>query len=269
MRGDKSSVFAKEYQNDPVSGLMAKFHREDFRYWRVENLEYLLFDEQARITSRGSLSSCRAAIACDLAWEEKRESDYSVILSAFLTPQSDILIDYFTFKKGMRPHEIEEILFSLEERLRAVTGTTVPVGFEKAKLEKVIKHLLSQAMKQRNRWLVFKDLQWDADKIQRIVTRLEPRYSQHTIFHKQGMGELENQLLRVPSGTHDDLPDALQGVCQLLHYPKMKKKEEVVDDEFEWWRKQAIMAHTRSADRYVFGNKSVKGFEIPYKVAYR
>lgn len=269
MQREKPSVFAKEYQNDPVSGLMAKFHREDFRYWKVENLEYVLYDVQSTITARGSLSGCKAAIACDLAWEEKRESDYSVILSAFLTPQSDILVDYFVCKKGMRPHEIEEVLFSLEDRLRSITGSSVPIGFEKAKLEKVIQHLLRQAMQRRNKYLVFKDLQWDTDKIQRIVTRLEPRYAQHSIYHKQGMGELENQLLRVPSGTHDDLPDALQGVVQLLQYPKQGRKETPQDTEFEWWRKQAISARQQRKVEYIFGQKIKRGFEIPYKVAYR
>ena len=269
MQREKPSVFAKEYQNDPVSGLMAKFHREDIRYWKVENLEYILYDSQSSVTARGSLSSCKAAIACDLAWEEKRESDYSVILSAFLTPQSDILVDYFVFKKGMRPHEIEEILFSLEERLRSITGTSVPIGFEKAKLEKVIQHLLRQAMQRRNKWLMFKDLQWDADKIQRIVTRLEPRYAQHSIFHKQGMGELEQQLLRIPSGKHDDLPDALQGVVQLLQFPKQQKKEVTQDNEFEWWRNQAINSRLKKRTEYLFGQKIKRGFEIPYKVAYR
>ena len=67
MRADKPSVFAKEYQNDPVSGLMKKFNREDFRYWRVENLEYNTFDRESRLIARGELSHCRAAIACDLA----------------------------------------------------------------------------------------------------------------------------------------------------------------------------------------------------------
>lgn len=269
MRGNKPSVFAKEYQNDPVSGLMAKFHKEDFRYWRIENLDYILFDKQARITSRGSLSTCKAAIACDLAWETKRESDYSVILSAFLTPQSDILVDHYTFKKGLRPHEIEEILFSLEARLRSITGTRVPIGFEKAKLEKVIRFLLREAMKRRNKWLLFKDLQWDADKVQRIVTRLEPRYAQHSLYHKQGMGELEHQLLRIPSGTHDDLPDALQGVVQLLQYPRGKVKPKAEDTEFEWWRKKAIEARLKPRKRYVFGNKANRRVKIPCKVAYR
>jgi hypothetical protein len=188
---------------------------------------------------------------------------------AFLTPQSDILVENYICKKGMRPHEIEEVIFSMEERLRTLTGTSVPIGWEKAKLEKVIQFLLTQAMKRRNQFLLFKPLQWDTDKIQRIETRLEPRYAQHTIYHRRNMGELEYQLLRFPSGVHDDLPDALQGLVQLLQYPKTIRKIEVEkDDEFEWWRNQALKIRKPNKETFIFGVKGKK-IEIPAKSAYR
>ena len=112
---------------------------------------------------------------------------------------------------------------------------------------------------------MFKDLAWDLDKIQRVVTRLDPRYAQHSIYHKKGMGELEYQLSRFPSGKHDDLPDALQGLVQLLQYPKTKKKVVEEDTEFEWWRKQAI--NRNKPRKYVFGKP--KKWGIPAQEAYR
>jgi len=266
---DKPSVFAKEYQNDPVAGAMRKFHKEDFRYWTIENMQYVLFDDQSHIVSKGDLRTCKAAIACDLAWEEKRESDYSVVVPGFLTPQADLLIDTYICKKGMRPHEIEEILFSMEARLRALTGTSVPIGWEKAKLEKVMQFLLKEAMRRRNHYLMFKPLLWDTDKIQRVLTRLEPRYSQHTVYHRQQMGELEHQLMRFPSGAHDDLPDAMQGLVQLLQYPKsMRKAIEDTDTEWDWWHDQATKALKPERNRFVFG-RSNEPYEIPAKASYR
>ena len=82
------------------------------------------------------------------------------------------------------------------------------------------------------------------------------------------MGDLEHQLLRVPSGTHDDLPDALQGLVQLLQFPRSKPKPKVEDDAFEWWRKQAIEYRTPRKKRYVFGNKN-KNWGIPARIAYK
>jgi hypothetical protein len=270
LQKEKPSVFAKEYQNDPASGLNAKFQKSDIRYWRIDNLQYVLFDAEGGIVSRGSLSNCKAAIACDLAWEEKRDSDYSVVMPAYLTPNAELLVEDYVFKKGLRPDEIEEILFSMEARLRSITGSAVPIGFEKAKLEKVVKWFLQGAMRRRNRFLLLKDLQWDGDKILRMVTRLSPRYTQHVIFHKQGMGDLEYQLLRIPSGTHDDLPDALQGIVQLLEYPKHAKKPVESTTEFDWWRKKAIKAkEPPRKTKYMFGKKAHPFTMIPSQEAFR
>ena len=168
----------------------------------------------------------------------------------------------------MRPHEIYETLFSMEARLRALTCSSVPIGFEKAKLEKVVKHLLREEMQRRNKWLMFKDLQWDTDKVQRVLTRLEPRYSQHSIFHLRGMGELEHQLTRFPSAAHDDLPDALQGVVQLLQYPKHIKKTVNKSDPFEWWRNTAVKNRRPDKKPFVFGQRRNR-FEIPAIKSYR
>jgi len=269
MEQDKPSVFAKEYQNDPVSGLQARFHKEDFRYWVFENMQAVLFDEQGRIVGKHSIHDCKAAVSCDLAWEEKRENDFSVVMPGFLTPSSDILIDTYLCKKGLRPHEMEEILFNMVDRLKSLTKGYVPTGFEKAKLEKVMQYLLKEAMRRRNEYLSFAPLLWDGDKVQRAETRLEPRYNQHTIYHKRGMGDLEFQLLRFPSGAHDDLVDAAQGLVQLLQLPKAGKKQVVEDDAFEWWRQQSIKQKNPSKETFVFGGRRSSLTRIPATVSFR
>ena len=268
MQKNTPSKFAKEYQNDPVSGAMQRFYKKDFRYWYIENNQYVLLDPATKIVGRGDLSACKAAIACDLAWETKREADFTVIVPGFLTPNQDILVETYICKKGMRPHEIEEVIFNNEARLRTLTGSSVPIGFEKAKLEKVIQHLLKKEMKKRGQYLIFKPLMWDADKLTRIETRLEPRYAQHTIYHRQGMGELELQLVRFPAGTHDDLPDAVQGLVQLLQYPKTQRRQPAPEDEFMWYRERAIEQRHPKFPRYKFNKKKNKS-PIPARIAYR
>jgi hypothetical protein len=262
------SRFAKEKQNDPVSGMMSSIKRDDFRYWTIENNRAILFNKSSMVAHNYDLMDCFAAISCDLAWEEKRSSDFSVIMPGFLTPGSDLLIETYICKKGLRPSEIEEILFTMETRLRALTGTTVPIGFEKAKLEKVIRHLLRQAMKKRNHWLSFKDLEWITDKNERILSKLEPRYNQHSIYHRRGMGDYEHQLLRVPHGTHDDLPDAAQGLTQLLKYSKTVKKIPPKDSEWEWIMKKVKDKKKGRHNPYVFGQKG-RGFSIPAEESFR
>jgi len=243
MMKDRPTMFAKEYQNDPASGSNVRFEKKDFRYWRNEDGRYILFGEQNQVLTTGLLSDCRAAVACDLAWKEKRSggADSTVILPAFLTPDNYLLVEDYICKTGMRPDEFIEHIFLMVERLEKITGSSVPVGFEKAMLENVTQWMMKKDMKTRNKFLVTKELVWDADKETRIEMRLQPRYSQHVIFHKQGMGELEHQLVRFPSATHDDIIDSLQGVCQLLQYPKGKKKDDSGDTLFDQLRQPSAL----------------------------
>lgn len=261
--------FAKEMQGDPSSGMAGHISKDDFRYWTIEGKKYVLKDENAQVIDSGELSTCRAAIACDLAWETKRESDSTVIMPGYLTPTNDLLIDSYVHKKGMRPNQITSILFEMSKRLKDQTGKSVPIGFEKAKLEKVQQYLLKQEMKERNEWLWLKDLKWDADKVTRMITRLQPRYVNHSIFHRGNMGDYEHQLLKIPSGVHDDLPDAAQGLCQLLvSSTKRVENVEKEDNHFEYLRKQLTAKRNPSKHHFVFGNKGNR-HEIPAKTSYR
>jgi len=229
---EKPAVFAKEYQNDPVSGQNVRFSRTDFRYWRTEGNDYVLLDSDNQPVARGALSTCKAAIACDLSWSERREADYGVLLPGLLTPQAEVLILPYIARRGMKPDYIASTLFSMEDRLRSMTGSLVPIGFEKAMLENVTKWILKNEMRERNHYLHVKELAWGTDKIARIETRLQPRYAQHVMFHQKGMGDLENHLERFPYAAHDDIPDALQGLIQLLKIPKGAAKLAEPDDQF-------------------------------------
>lgn len=265
----KPNVFAKEMQNDPVAGSRARFHEEDWRYWRMENNNYLLMNRDGTVISKGRMSDCKAAIAVDMAWEEKKEMDQTVIMPGFLTPTNDLLIEEYIAKRGMRPDEFMAHLFQMEAKLKAMTNGLVPIGFERAMLEKVNQWLLKKEMHRKNRYLTTKRLEWGGDKTARIEMALQPRYSQHAVYHKHGMGDLEYQLLRFPSGSHDDLADAAQGLTQLLEYPKKVKKVAVEDDQFEWWRKQAIRYHRPPKKKYVFGHKKNIRPGIPSTITFR
>jgi hypothetical protein len=268
---DDPDTFSTEMMNNPSSGASAKFKKEDFREWRMADGQYLLYDDTGTIVSKGPMKDCVWAISCDLAWEERRTSDFSVAMPGFLTPQNEILIDTYLCKRGLRPDELFEWLFVASARLQKLTGSVGYIGFEKAKLEKVVKWLLEKEMRKRGKFLLLKDLIWDSDKLQRIYTRLQPRYAQHVVYHQKGMDELEYQLIRIPSGTHDDLPDAEQGLCQLLSYPKQGSKpaaKTTAEDEFKWWQKQTQIVKHPEKKSYVFGRKErIK--EIPSSRSYR
>lgn len=260
MRKEEPNVYAKEMQNDPVAGQNTRFRREDFRYWKEENGRIFVLDDGGAVKSSYAYDECRAAIACDLAWKERRSSDASVLMPGLLTPNSEILVCDYIHEKGLKPDKVAEYLFVLVERYERLTRSTVPIGLEKSMLENVTQWLLKKEMRARNKFLSIKELTWDADKDSRIVTRLQPRYSQHVIYHTRSQGELETQLTRFPSGVHDDLPDALQGLVQLLQFPKERVKKEG-DDLFASLRKYAIDEKYGRTSQKINGKK-----DFPYQV---
>lgn len=262
-------AFAKEMQGDPASGTLETIRREDFRYWRIEEGQVVLLGENNEILNRWKLTDCRCGVGIDLAWEEKKSSDFAAIVPGLITPANDLLVDDYIVKRGLRPNEFEEIVFNMDAKYSVLTGKRVQFGFEKAKLEKVMKWFLREAMKRRGKWLWFRDIEWGTqDKVERIMFRIANRYSQHSVFHKRGMGDLENQLIRLRSAAHDDLADAVAMLPEMLAYaPTKEKTPKGPEDEFNWWRRKAIEA--LKAKPYVFGGRARRGFGIPYTESYR
>ena len=85
------------------------------------------------------------------------------------------------------------------------------------------------------------------------------------------MGEFEYQLMRIPSGTHDDLADAASIVCRLLDYApgKHKIEIEVEDPHFNWLRSNHIKKQgkrtKKKSNPFMFGQKKSTKITIPAK----
>ena len=257
MEKDDPVGFAKEMQGDPSSGSLETIRRADFRYWKMVEGQAVLLNEEGDVVSRWSLKECRPAVGIDLAWESRQASDFSAIVPGLLTPANDLLVDDYVAKKGMRPDEFENLIFDLNDRYEKLTGKRVQFGFEKAKLEKVMKWFLQEAMKRRGKFLWFKDIAWGTqDKVARIMFRLGNRYAQHSVYHKKGMGDLENQLIRLKSAAHDDMADALGMLPEMLAYAPPKNKIKEPDDKFKFLQKQTTIYREKNKKPYIFGQKT-------------
>ena len=264
MEREKPDTFAKEMQGDPSSGSLETIRREDFRYWRVEEGQAVLMGEDGVVEERWNLRDLRAAVGIDLAWEEKKSSDFGAIVPGLVTPSNRLLIDDYICRRGLRPDEFENIIFDMNDRYEGMTGKRVQFGFEKAKLEKVMKWFLEEAMKRHGKYLWFKDIAWGThDKIERIMFRVGNRYAQHSVFHKKGMGDLENQLIRLRSAAHDDLADAVGMLPDMLYYGSVAKKAVEPENKFMQLRRMTPLFRDRNKTKYIFGGKTKP---LPFKV---
>lgn len=256
MEREKPETFAKEMQGDPSSGTLETIKREDFVYWRTEEGQAVLYGTDGEVVARWPLRDCKAAVGIDLAWEEKKSSDFAAIVPGLCTPANDILIDTYIVKRGLRPDEFEQIIFDMNARYELMTGKRVQFGFEKAKLEKVMKWFLQEAMRRRGKYLWFKDIAWGTlDKVERIMFRVGNRYAQHSIYHKKGMGDLENQLIRLRSAPHDDIADSVAMLPEMLTYAPMQTKPEVKKDMFDILRTQTSIYRDKNKSSFIFGAK--------------
>jgi hypothetical protein len=221
----------------------------------VEN-QAVLYDGDGAVLARWNLRDCRAGVGIDLAWEDKKANDFAAITPGLITPANDLLIDTYIFKRGLRPDEFEQIVFDMNARYEAMTGKRVCFGFEKAMLEKLMKWFLKEAMKRTGKYLWFKDIAWGTtDKVARIMFRLANRYSQHSIYHRRGMGDLENQLIRLRSVAHDDLADAVAMLPEILQYSPTVTKEKPKEDVFKFLQKQTSAWRNKNTrtSKYIFG----------------
>lgn len=249
---EKPAVFAKEYQNNPVSGEMCIFNKDSLRRWQTVNGNYILYGKDGNIEAKGSLKDCRAAIGCDLAWSDRRESDFSAIIPVLLTPENKYLVDDYYCQCRAKTDKIIALLFEYTKKYTELTGSAVQIGMEKSMIEQMTKWTAKQEMVKRNEYLTIKDIRWGADKVSRIQIVLEPKYHVGAMYHKSGMGELENQLLRFPAAKHDDALDALRAAVLLLATPKQKKVIVSDDDMFNKLREMTIA----KKHGFAFGQRS-------------
>ncbi len=264
MEREKPEAFAKEMQGDPSSGSLETIRREDFRQWRMEEGQAVLYGGDGEVVSRWNLKDCKAAVGIDLAWEEKKSSDFAAIVPGIVTPANDLLVDDYICKRGLRPDEFEQIVYDMNGKYELLTGKRVCFGFEKAKLEKVMKWFLQEAMKRRGKYLWFKDIAWGThDKVERIMFRVANRYSQHSIYHKRGMGDLENQLIRLRSVAHDDIADALAMLPEMLAWSPSVAKKPDPEDRFMEMRKHTSLYRERNKTKYIFGKGTRR---LPFRV---
>ena len=68
---------------------------------------------------------------------------------------------------------------------------------------------IRKQMNIRNQFFHLEEVRPTGEKVARIRTSLQPRYSNLSVYHTSEMSEIEAELLKFPNGKHDDIIDAL------------------------------------------------------------
>lgn len=211
-RRQGTSIFSKQYLNEPISDENATFKREHIirKKW----------DEVKGMPINWYLS-------VDPSYEGTY-SDYAALVLAGMDFQRNLYVRWVTRKKMTYGDIINEIFriytdpnfsgkdFKIRNILLETVGTQKSIGVE-----------LANEQRRRNTWLPITEIKSQSKSKEERVRGLAPFYEFGHVFHIQEcpqLEELEYELLHFPAGRHDDMIDAFSGILSVASPPTNKTK---------------------------------------------
>lgn len=197
-------LFYAEYQNEPRDSEVQFFRREDWRYYKPEDLQNKLLNT----------FSC-----ADLAVSREKRADFSVIVTVSLDQAGNYYIREIRRGKWS-PKEIVDQLFLVNSM-----WSPLKIGIEDGVEWKTLKPYVEDETVIRRTYLPLEEIKHGGQSKLHSSTRvrgLDPLYKKHIMFHPEGganVESLEEELFMFPSGKHDDIIDALAYILRISQLP--------------------------------------------------
>ena len=196
--------FSSQYLNDPVPEQDAIFKRDWFSYYIDNDLEGKLMNKFVLI---------------DPAMSLKKDADYTSMVVVGVDEYNNIFI-LDIVRSRMLPHQLISEIFRLRDK-----WSPTDFGLEQVAFQRVIGYSLREDDRFKRRPFHITELKPnDRTKDQRIKG-LQPLYENGKIFHKKSLPGniyLEDELVRFPRSTHDDVIDALSYAPDIIFPSKQR-----------------------------------------------
>ncbi len=195
----QADVFAREYQNKPISGLDAIFKSD---YWKDK------YYEPAEILSNKDIYYVTIV---DPAKTVKLSADYSAVVTIGIDLDKHRLYFHDCVSEHFHPDEL------YDEMLRQVQvhGSRI-LAVEVTSLHEFITQPILNELRKRQIHVQFEELK-ARDKKERRIAQLAPYYRQGYVYHNKNVSaKLEGQLMSFPRSKYDDVSDAFAYVIELL-----------------------------------------------------
>lgn len=200
--------FSTQYNNEPIPEKDQQFRKDWFRYYieddiRKRNINYFSMVDPAISQEAGADFTVITTIAVDEYWNW---FVWEVIRGHFL------------------PNEILDKMFEVNERWHPIE-----MGLEVVAYQKMLAFALRDEMRKRKKYLPIREIKPPPGKSKEVrIKSLQPGYFNGKIFHKERMLNLEyleDELLRFPRGSHDDIIDTLASLTEFAIPPKSESKK--------------------------------------------
>jgi len=197
-------LFYAEYQNEPRDSEDQFFKRDDWQYYKPEDLDGKLLNTFA---------------AADLAVSRSKQADYSVIITVSVDGDGKQYVREIRRGKWS-PKDIVDQLFLVNSK-----WTPSKIGVENGIEWLTLKPYVDDECLRRRTYLPLEELKHGGRSKKESPTRirgLQPLYKSHKVYHLKDAEEtklLEDELFTFPSGKHDDIIDAFAYIQDISRLP--------------------------------------------------
>jgi len=226
-------LFNSLYMLDPISDENAIFKNAWFRYFKLsfDNKSMIREDDKKEIPVGNTFMTVDGAVT-------EGKNDYSAIVVTTTDSENNIYV-IETWRKQVDPMTLTAKIVELYFKWNCIK-----CGMQKTVLEKMLMFYLKEKMKKDRFYMNLVPLKMDTRTSKEYkIKSLQPFYESQCIYHRRGLSDLEDELLRFPKAKSDDLVDALQ-MQQDLVMPSSGKKvvrQEEPGSLISWKKKLKVL----------------------------
>lgn len=211
-----SYIFANQYQNEIIPEEDQTFKKHWLRYYTElpEKLYHFGF--------------------IDPAISEADTADYTGFVVISCDSDQNWYVRY-AHRERLNPTQLINSAFDLCDRFGLMT-----LGVEDVAYQRAILYYAHEEMKRRNRRIPITGIKRGPTKSKEMrILGLVPRFEFGTLLLKQGLHDLELELLEFPRGSHDDIIDSLASLESIVVYPQKARPSHVAPaanhPDYERW----------------------------------
>ena len=239
----QASKFYQEYMMEVQSAEDALFTRDDIKYWKGY-YDYDAEENQNYLVISGERVPVNTFIGCDPATDiDTKESDFSVIMCIAIDVDNNLYaLEYerhrsiptiggkdvhgnYTNKKG-----VVDYILEMHQKYHCISSTVEDVAMNRS-----IFQALNEERRRLNKFdvAVIPEKPGGRNKINRVYSGLSGRFSTGTVYLKENMFDLTNEIVTFgPRMAHDDTIETLYYANLHSFPPHMKMNEK----DGEWYK---------------------------------
>jgi len=222
-RAKSAHSYSSQYMNDPIDSDSVEFKSE----W-VQRFSFT-----PDLTTQ--LDNYAAIMSIDPAVGQSTVNDYTGIAITKILPGNQIYV-LEAMQKRMSPPQLIDQVFSLRK-----TYNVTKVLLETTSSQLVFVSAFRQEMVKRKDFFTIEEVGRSTKETKAMRIRgMIPFYANGMIKHRQGLTDLEYQLISFPRNTHDDVIDALAHQVPFWKSGEVSKKrtDPSPHGSLNWWKKQ-------------------------------